>query len=127
MLQEAGVKAFMNELSCTVVFERPREEAFVRKWQVRTPTLHTRKTRLLSATAAILQVRACADLLHCHLPGQLACEGDVAHVVVMPNIGLTQLEEFVEDLIASRGRHSLQAALAVAADARRCEDSSDSD
>ena len=35
MLQEAGVKAFMNELSCTVVFERPREESFVRKWQVR--------------------------------------------------------------------------------------------
>ena len=34
----------LNELSSTVVFERPREEAFVRKWQ-------------------------------------LACEGDIAHVV----------------------------------------------
>ena len=25
----------MNELSCTVVFKRPQDEAFVRKWQVR--------------------------------------------------------------------------------------------
>ena len=37
----------LNELSSTVVFERPTEEAFIRKWQ-------------------------------------LACEGDIAHVVVRP-------------------------------------------
>jgi hypothetical protein len=49
----------LNELSNTVVFERPREEAFVRKWQ-------------------------------------LACEGDIAHVVVMPNIDIDKLEEFVQ-------------------------------
>ncbi len=35
MLEKAGVKVMLNELSSTVVFERPREEAFVRKWQVR--------------------------------------------------------------------------------------------
>ena len=35
MLEKAGVRVMLNELSSTVVFERPREEAFVRKWQVR--------------------------------------------------------------------------------------------
>ncbi len=70
MLERAGVKAMLNELSSTVVFERPQEEAFVRKWQ-------------------------------------LACQGDIAHVVVMPNITLDKLEAFVTDLIASRARHAL--------------------
>ena len=59
----------LNELSSTVVFERPLEEPFVRKWQ-------------------------------------LACQGDIAHVVVMPNITLNKLEAFVTDLIASRARHA---------------------
>jgi hypothetical protein len=59
------VKTMLNELSSTVVFERPQEEAFVRKWQ-------------------------------------LACEGDIAHVVVMPNINVAKLERFVQDLIESR-------------------------
>ena len=57
----------LNELSNTVVFERPKEEAFVRKWQ-------------------------------------LACQGDIAHVVVMPNVTLDKIEEFVTDLVASRAR-----------------------
>ena len=30
----AGVVALLNPLSCTVVFERPLEEAFVLKWQL---------------------------------------------------------------------------------------------
>ncbi len=76
MLEQAGVKVMLNELSSTVVFERPREEAFVRKWQ-------------------------------------LACEGEVAHVVVMPNVHMAILEEFVADLIASRTRHFLNAAMKV--------------
>lgn len=59
------MKTMLNELSSTVVFERPTEEAFVRKWQ-------------------------------------LACEGDIAHVVVMPNINVTKLEKFVQELIESR-------------------------
>ena len=65
MLDSAGVKTMLNELSSTVVFERPREEAFVRKWQ-------------------------------------LACEGDIAHVVVMPNITIRKLETFVQELFESR-------------------------
>jgi histidine decarboxylase len=68
MLEAAGVGGtFLNELSSTVVFERPAEEAFVRKWQ-------------------------------------LACEGEIAHVVVMPNIDEAKLRRFVDDLVASRAR-----------------------
>lgn len=59
MLATAGIKSMLNELSNTVVFERPKEESFVRKWQ-------------------------------------LACEGDIAHVVVMPNVDIAKLEEFVQ-------------------------------
>jgi len=33
-LREAGVSASLNPLSNTVVFERPRDEAFVHKWQL---------------------------------------------------------------------------------------------
>ncbi|CAE7597447.1 SDC1 [Symbiodinium microadriaticum] len=67
LLQEAGVKCMLNDLSSTVVFERPSEHAFIRKWQ-------------------------------------LACQDDVAHVVVMPSVSENILQEFVEDLIASRAR-----------------------
>ena len=65
MLQRAGIRTMLNELSSTVVFERPSEEAFIRKWQ-------------------------------------LACEGDIAHVVVMPNITIDKMETFVQALIESR-------------------------
>jgi len=34
MLERAGVRVMLNELSSTVVIERPTEEAFVRKWQL---------------------------------------------------------------------------------------------
>lgn len=33
---------------------------------------------------------------------QLACEGDIAHVVVMPNITIRKLETFVQELFESR-------------------------
>ena len=36
MLRRSGIWAMLNELSNTVVFERPNSEAFIRKWQVRT-------------------------------------------------------------------------------------------
>jgi histidine decarboxylase len=36
---------------------------------------------------------------------QLACEGEIAHVVVMPNIDIDKLEEFVADLVQSRARY----------------------
>lgn len=64
-LKEMGVSASLNELSSTVVFERPQDEAFVHKWQ-------------------------------------LACEGSIAHVVVMPNVGVEKLDDFVEELVAKR-------------------------
>ena len=77
MLERAGVKSMLNQLSSTVVFERPQEEEFIRKWQ-------------------------------------LACEGDIAHVVVMPNINVQKLEKFVSELIESRARMAAAAALEVA-------------
>lgn len=64
MLQAAGFRAMLNDLSNTVVFERPKDEAFVRKWQ-------------------------------------LACEGDIAHAIVMPNHDISKLREFVEDYVST--------------------------
>lgn len=34
MLDHSGIKCMLNSLSSTVVFERPKDEAFVRKWQL---------------------------------------------------------------------------------------------
>jgi histidine decarboxylase len=33
---------------------------------------------------------------------QLACEGSIAHVVVMPNVNVEKLDDFIEELIATR-------------------------
>jgi histidine decarboxylase len=77
MLESAGIRVMLNPLSSTVVFERPEDLEFVRKWQ-------------------------------------LACEGDVAHVVVMPNIGIDKLQHFVKELIASRAAVALSKANAIA-------------
>ena len=81
MLSWLGIKTMLNELSSTVVFERPTSEEFVRKWQ-------------------------------------LACQGDIAHVVVMPNITVAKMLDFVGDLIQQRrgcvedtARRAAQAAL----------------
>ena len=63
MLAAAGFRVMLNELSNTVVFERPKEHAFIRRWQ-------------------------------------LACEGDIAHVIVMPNHSIEILEEFVLDYVS---------------------------
>ncbi len=67
MLDSAGITTMLNDVSNTVVFERPLDDALVRKWQ-------------------------------------LACEGDIAHVVVMPHVTIEQLDEFVADYINSRAR-----------------------
>ncbi|KAG9441248.1 hypothetical protein H6P81_017102 [Aristolochia fimbriata] len=64
-LRAAGIGVMLNELSSTVVFERPRDEEFVRRWQ-------------------------------------LACQGNIAHVVVMPNITIDKLDDFVNELIEKR-------------------------
>ncbi|KAG1369782.1 serine decarboxylase 1 [Cocos nucifera] len=64
-LKAAGVGAMLNELSSTVVFERPKDEDFVRRWQ-------------------------------------LACEGNIAHVVVMPNVTIEKLDAFLNELTQKR-------------------------
>jgi histidine decarboxylase len=60
-LASAGFKCRLNELSCTVVLERPMDDNFIKRWQ-------------------------------------LACEEDIAHVVVMPNISASKIDLFVEEL-----------------------------
>lgn len=69
LLVENGISCMLNDYSSTVVFERPTDHAFVRKWQ-------------------------------------LACEGLVAHVVVMPSVDEAKLRTFVADLLESRARMS---------------------
>lgn len=64
-LLDAGISAMLNELSSTVVFERPLDEGFVRRWQ-------------------------------------LACQGNLAHVVVMPNVTIEKLNVFLNELIEKR-------------------------
>lgn len=61
----AGISAMLNELSSTVVFERPKDEEFVRKWQ-------------------------------------LACERNMAHVVVMPSVTVVKLDNFLDELVEGR-------------------------
>lgn len=64
-LLDAGIGAMLNELSSTVVFERPSDDEFVRRWQ-------------------------------------LACQGNIAHVVVMPNVTVEKLDYFLDELIQKR-------------------------
>lgn len=64
-LRDAGISAMLNELSSTVVFERPQDEEFVRRWQ-------------------------------------LACEGNIAHVVVMPSVSIDKLDDFLIELVEKR-------------------------
>ncbi|CAI9781787.1 unnamed protein product [Fraxinus pennsylvanica] len=64
-LRDAGIGAMLNELSSTVVLERPLDEEFIRKWQ-------------------------------------LACQGNIAHVVVMPNVTVEKLDKFLNELITRR-------------------------
>lgn len=61
-LDNAGFTARLNDLSSTVVFERPLDDALIKRWQ-------------------------------------LACETDIAHVVVMPNVTKEKIDKFVEELV----------------------------
>ena len=67
-LTKAGILARLNDLSSTVVLERPVNEAFVKRWQ-------------------------------------LACEEDIAHVVVMPNVTPGKVDIFVAELAADIAQH----------------------
>lgn len=64
-LREASISVMLNELSNTVVFERPQDDKFIKHWQ-------------------------------------LACQGNIAHVCVMPNVTREKLETFVVDLVENR-------------------------
>jgi histidine decarboxylase len=64
-LREAGVSARLNDMSSTVVMERPVDEDFVLRWQ-------------------------------------LACEEDIAHVVVMPNVTRDKIDAFVAEFVKMR-------------------------
>ena len=57
-----SISAMLNELSITIVFERPQDETFVRKWP-------------------------------------LACQGNIAHVIVIPNITIEKIDGFVHELV----------------------------
>jgi histidine decarboxylase len=60
-LTDAGFACRLNDLSSTVVFERPVDDAFIKRWQ-------------------------------------LACDEDIAHVVVMPNVTHQKIDVFVEEM-----------------------------
>jgi|EP00979_Chaetoceros_neogracilis_P005498 histidine decarboxylase len=64
-LTTAGFTARLNDLSSTVVLERPQDDKLIKRWQ-------------------------------------LACEEDIAHVVVMPNVTRAKIDKFVQELIECR-------------------------
>jgi len=67
-LSRFGICCRLNELSSTVVLERPIDDSFVKRWQ-------------------------------------LACEEDIAHVVVMPNVTRQKINLFVEEFVNSIREH----------------------
>ena len=67
-ITEAGLTCRLNDLSCTVVLERPMDDALIKRWQ-------------------------------------LACEEDIAHVVVMPNVTRFKIDKFVEELVECKNKH----------------------
>ena len=67
-LSRAGICCRLNDLSSTVVLERPIDDAFVKRWQ-------------------------------------LACEEDIAHVVVMPNVTRQKIKLFIKELVNSISEH----------------------
>jgi histidine decarboxylase len=70
LLQSHQLQCRLNDLSSTVVLERPLSDDFIKRWQ-------------------------------------LACEEDIAHVVVMPNVTRHKIDRFVQELLqvcATHGR-----------------------
>jgi hypothetical protein len=67
-LTEAGFTCRLNDLSCTVVLERPLDDSLIKRWQ-------------------------------------LACEEDIAHVVVMPNVTRGKIDTFIDELLACKEKH----------------------
>jgi len=67
-LKENGLTSRLNDLSSTVVLERPMDEELIKRWQ-------------------------------------LACEEDIAHVVVMPNVTKYKIDMFVKELMECADKH----------------------
>lgn len=67
-ITEAGLTCRLNDLSSTVVLERPLDDKFIKRWQ-------------------------------------LACEEDIAHVVVMPNVTKHKIDKFVEELVVCKEKY----------------------
>lgn len=67
-LREVGIHCRLNDLSSTVVMERPTDDLFVKRWQ-------------------------------------LACDDDIAHVVVMPNVTQQKIDIFVAEFSKIRKEH----------------------
>jgi hypothetical protein len=67
-INDAGLSCRLNDLSSTVVLERPLDEFLVKRWQ-------------------------------------LACEEDIAHVVVMPNVTPAKIDKFVEELVECKNKN----------------------
>lgn len=66
-LTDAGFTCRVNDLSSTVVLERPLDDDIIKRWQ-------------------------------------LACEEDIAHVVVMPNVTRQKIDRFVQDLTECKNK-----------------------
>jgi len=66
-ISEAGLTCRLNDLSCTVVLERPMDDKLIKRWQ-------------------------------------LACEEDIAHVVVMPNVTIEKIDKFVDELVECKNK-----------------------
>ncbi|CAO2817597.1 unnamed protein product [Amaranthus hypochondriacus] len=64
-LISVGVSVMLNELSNIVVFERPQDDKFVRRWQ-------------------------------------LACQGNIAHISIMPHVTKQKLDTFLDELVELR-------------------------
>merc|ERR1712176_419620 len=64
----AGLSCRLNDLSYTVVLERPIDDTLIKRWQ-------------------------------------LACEEDIAHVVVMPNVTERKIDQFVSELEKCKNEH----------------------
>ena len=67
-INSIGLACRLNDLSCTVVLERPMDDKLIKRWQ-------------------------------------LACEEDIAHVVVMPNVTRDKIDQFVQELHECKERN----------------------
>lgn len=61
-MKEKNILSFINKNSSTVIFEKPNNIEFIKKWQ-------------------------------------LACESDIAHVIVMPNITENKIDKFINEFL----------------------------